>query len=138
MTKAKEIVLVSDSRAVLDKTGEALQKMIGSKMANYRFFIDPKKFLWELLEGRLSYDLLIDDIDTLEREKFELIGIIKREERFFHLPIIAVSADTSATFKERGRKEGVTGWVIKPFESQCMARIVRLTTGISAEDAPAS
>jgi PleD family two-component response regulator len=130
MIEAKKIVLVSDSRAVLDKIGEALKETIESKLADYRFFIDPKKFLWELLEDGLSYDLLIYDIDALEREKFELINIIKHDERFFHLPIIAISAQISDTLKERGRKEGVLGWIRKPFESPHLALIVKLTTGI--------
>jgi two-component system chemotaxis response regulator CheY len=61
---------------------------------------------------------------------FELIEIIKTEPKLFHLPILVLSTESSLEMKERGRKAGVIGWIVKPFDDRRLRHIVRLVLGV--------
>ncbi|MGE4296293.1 MAG: response regulator [Campylobacterales bacterium] len=129
----KKIVLVDDSRTILETVGFALDPLIQSGAIVYESRLNPKEFLWDLLDGKTGYDLLISDINMPEMNGLELIDIIKREPQWYHKPILVLSTESSAQMKEKGRKAGVVGWIVKPFNADRLRHVVRLILGIATE-----
>ncbi|GHS88593.1 Fis family transcriptional regulator [Campylobacterota bacterium] len=127
---AKKVVLVDDSREILELVRYALKPLIEENLIEYEAREFPKEFLWDLLDGKVYYDLLISDINMPEMNGFELIEIIKMDAKFFHLPILVLSTESAKEMKEKGRKVGVMGWIVKPFNMDRLRQVVKLATGI--------
>lgn len=135
----KKIVLVDDSRTILETVGFALEPLVEAGVITYEPRLYPKEFLWDLLDGKTDFDLLISDINMPEMNGLELIDIIKSEPAWYHKPILVLSTESSREMKEKGRKAGVVGWIVKPFDSARLRHVVRLILGIATElDDPAS
>lgn len=129
----KKIILVDDSRTILETVGFAFEPLIESGVITYEARLNPKELLWDLLEGKTDYDLLISDINMPEMNGLELIEIIKTEPALYHKPILVLSTESSKQMKEKGRKAGVIGWIVKPFDAARLRHVVRLILGIATE-----
>lgn len=108
----------------------ALTPLIESGEIEYEAREDPAQLLWDLLEGKTTYDLLISDINMPQMNGLELIGYIKLEPSLIKKPIVVLSTESSDEMKEKGRKAGVLGWIVKPFNEVRLRRVVKLATGI--------
>lgn len=124
-------MLVDDSKTILETVGYALSPLVKSGAIEYETWLDPKEFLWALLGGATNYDLLISDINMPQMNGLELVEIIKSEPRFMPKPILVLSTESSKEMKEKGRKAGVIGWIVKPFNEERLRQVVRLTLGIN-------
>lgn len=127
---AKKIILVDDSKTILETVGFALQPLVDSGEILYEPRLDPAELLWDLLDGKTSYDLLISDINMPQMSGLELISLIKSEDRLKLKPIIVLSTESSKEMKDNGRKLGVLGWIVKPFNEVRLRRAVKLVLGI--------
>ncbi len=132
--RPKKIILVDDSRTILETVGYALEPMIKEGLILYESHLDPKALLWDLLEGRTDYDLLISDINMPQMNGLELIEIIKSEQRFYHKPILVLSTESSTQMKAKGRKAGVIGWIVKPFDAHRLRQVIYRILGLRAGD----
>ncbi|MDR2905026.1 MAG: response regulator [Helicobacteraceae bacterium] len=128
--KLFKVVLVDDSREILELVRFALKPLIDSGAIVYEAREFPKEFLWDLLERKTYFDLLISDINMPEMNGFELIELIKMEQNFFHLPVLILTTESSNEMRERGRKAGVLGWVTKPFNMDRLRQIVKISLGL--------
>jgi len=127
---AKKIILVDDSKTILETVGMALDPLIRNGEVVYESHLNPRELLWDLLEGRTDYDLLISDINMPQMSGLELIGLIKKEPRLKHKPILVLSTESSPEMKAKGRAAGVIGWMVKPFTDKRLLHAVRLVLGI--------
>ncbi|GHV07782.1 Fis family transcriptional regulator [Campylobacterota bacterium] len=129
----KKIILVDDSRMILASVKDAFEPLEIAGLITYESWLNPKEFLWDLLDGKTNYDLLISDINMPEMNGLELVSIIKTEPAFYHKPILVLSTESSAEMKEKGRQAGVIGWIVKPFNAERLRHVTRLILGINAE-----
>lgn len=108
---AATILIVDDSKTVLTMIREALEQ-------------DGHRVL-EALNGREALDvmekdspeLVITDINMPEMDGLTLIQEIRQKPQHACTPILVVSTETSDQMKNRGRENGATGWLTKPFHS---------------------
>lgn len=127
---AKKVILVDDSKTVLETVGYALEPLIGAGIIEYESWLNPKELLWALLDGTTNYDLLISDINMPQMNGLELIEIIKTEPKLLYKPIIVLSTESSNEMKAKGRKAGVIGWIVKPFNEERLRQVIRVILGV--------
>ena len=60
-------------------------------------------------------DLIVMDIYLPDIDGDEVAKILKKDEKFKHIPIILISA-TTKTLEERAKECGADGYFLKPFD----------------------
>lgn len=70
-------------------------------------------------------DVIITDINMPRMDGFGLIERVRAEDRHRDRPILVLSTENSDEKKERARKAGATGWIVKPFQPEKLIAAVR-------------
>lgn len=68
---------------------------------------------WTMLKAE-SYDLALVDLEMPRMDGFELIGLMRRDERLKHLPVVVVTGREDMMAVDRAFELGATSFVIKP------------------------
>ncbi len=107
----KKILAVDDSKTILSIVVQTLES------AGYETLQaeDGIQGL-EVLEGSAP-DLIITDINMPRLDGFGFIERIRRSERYRAIPILVLTTESDPQKRERARKAGATGWIVKPFEA---------------------
>ncbi len=63
-----------------------------------------------------SPDVIVTDINMPRLDGFGFIERVRRDEKFRAIPILVLTTESDAVKKERARKAGATGWIVKPFD----------------------
>jgi two-component system chemotaxis response regulator CheY len=107
----KTILAVDDSKTILSMVTQTLER------AGYATLQaeDGIQGL-EVLEGGAP-DLVITDINMPRLDGFGLIERIRRSERYRAIPILVLTTESDPQKRERARKAGATGWIVKPFDA---------------------
>jgi len=73
-------------------------------------------------------DAIITDINMPRLDGFGLIEAVRGMPRLAHTPILVLSTESEGEKKDRARRAGATGWIVKPFDAprllQAVARVV--------------
>lgn len=115
----KKILMADDSRVIRDLVRQILQAD-GYEIVEA---CDGAEALERVKEE--SFDLLITDLNM---PRLDGIGLIREvrcagDNRF--LPIVMLTGEDGADFRERGRSAGATCWIVKPFKSEQLLSVVR-------------
>lgn len=107
----KKILAVDDSKTILSIVVQTLES------AGYETLQaeDGIQGL-EVLEGSAP-DLIITDINMPRLDGFGFIERIRRSERYRAIPILVLTTESDPQKRERARKAGATGWIVKPFDA---------------------
>jgi two-component system chemotaxis response regulator CheY len=74
---------------------------------------------------RMSYDLIITDINMPDINGLELVRYVRDSERHARTPLVIISTDSRAADRERGLKLGADAYLTKPFEPEELLELVR-------------
>jgi two-component system chemotaxis response regulator CheY len=66
--------------------------------------------------GSEAPDVIITDINMPRLDGFGFIEQVRRSETHRLTPILVLTTENDAPRKERARKAGATGWIVKPFD----------------------
>jgi CheY-like chemotaxis protein len=77
---------------------------------------------------RVIPDLIIIDVYLPVLNGDEVAGILKKDDKLKHIPIILISA-TTQTLGTRAQDSGADGYIIKPFEPEELIAMVEKTLG---------
>lgn len=69
----------------------------------------------EVLDG-FDPDVIVTDINMPRLDGFGFIERVRRNDKFRAIPILVLTTESDAQKKERARKAGATGWIVKPFD----------------------
>ncbi|GGB21068.1 response regulator [Sphingomonas metalli] len=72
-----------------------------------------------------SPDLVITDINMPRMDGFELIEAVRGHSRWNNVPILVLSTEFSDDKKQRARRAGATGWIVKPFDPVKLSAAIR-------------
>jgi len=72
-------------------------------------------------EGGTKPDVIVTDINMPEMDGIELVKEIRKLAAFKHVPV----TDNTDEKKEVGRAAGATGWLVKPFDSDLILKVIR-------------
>lgn len=76
-----------------------------------------------------SVDLFIVDVNMPVMDGFSFVKNIKEEPGYKKTPIIFLTTESSADKKLAGKDLGVSGWIVKPFETASFIKVVAMLTG---------
>lgn len=119
----KKILCIDDSstiRMLVKKTLDPLGYEIGEAD-------DGTSGVEASLKG--GVELFIVDVNMPQMNGFECVEKIKTNPSYAKTPIIFLTTESSAEKKEQGKKLGVSGWMVKPFEPEALVKIVKMLVG---------
>ena len=76
-------------------------------------------------EGGTKPDVIVTDINMPEMDGIELVKEIRKLSAFKHVPVLVLTTDNTDEKKEVGRAAGATGWLVKPFDSDLILKVIR-------------
>lgn len=81
----------------------------------------------EVLQGS-SPDAIITDINMPRLDGFGFIEGVRRSEAHRAIPILVLTTESDCEKKDRARRAGATGWIVKPFDAvKLVSAIERIT-----------
>ena len=76
-------------------------------------------------EGGTKPDVIVTDVNMPEMDGIELVREIRKLAAFKHVPVLVLTTDNTDEKKEVGRNAGATGWLVKPFDSELILKVIR-------------
>ena len=110
--RGKKVLLVDDDM----RTVYALSALLRTKQAEV-LVADTGKVALDHLAAHPDVNVVLMDIMMPEMDGYEAMRRIRQEERFSHLPIVALTAKAMQGEKERCLEAGANEYVPKPVES---------------------
>lgn len=77
----------------------------------------------EVLQNELP-DVIITDINMPRLDGFGFIERVREDHRLRVIPILVLTTEASSEKKERARRAGATGWIVKPFDPQKLVDVI--------------
>ena len=74
--------------------------------------------------------LVITDINMPRLDGFGVIEGIRGSPGHQALPVLVLTTESSSDMKDRARRAGATGWIIKPFDDLALIGLIRRVLGI--------
>jgi len=115
----KTILTVDDSRTMRDML------LLTLRDAGYRVLQaeDGEKGL-EVLNYE-SPDVIVTDINMPRLDGFGFIQGVRGDDRHRAIPILVLTTESDAEKKDRARRAGATGWIVKPFDPVKLVDAIR-------------
>ncbi|WP_374574331.1 response regulator [Phenylobacterium sp.] len=115
----KTVLTIDDSRTMREMLNLALAQ------AGYRVIqaVDGVEGL-EVLAAE-GADVVITDINMPRLDGFGVIEGVRADPTHRATPILVLTTESDATKKDRARKAGATGWIVKPFNPEKLIDAVR-------------
>ena len=74
-------------------------------------------------------DLIITDVNMPRMDGFGLIEGVRGSLEYASVPILVLTTESSPVLKDRARRAGATGWIVKPFEDAQLVSIIDKVLG---------
>jgi two-component system, chemotaxis family, chemotaxis protein CheY len=115
----KTVLTVDDSRTMRDMLKLALSD------AGYRV-VQAEDGLHglEVLIGETP-DVIVTDINMPRMDGFGFIQGVRGDARHRAVPILVLTTESDAEKKDRARRAGATGWIVKPFDPVKLVAAIR-------------
>ncbi len=104
------ILAIDDSRTIR----EMLRESLFNAGFDVHVAVDGIDGIEKLPE--VSPDIIITDINMPRMDGFGVIETVRKRSDFGALPILVLTTESAPDLKERARKSGATGWIVKPFD----------------------
>ncbi|HET6375575.1 MAG TPA: response regulator [Methylocella sp.] len=116
---SKTILTVDDSRTMRDML------MLALSNAGYSVLqaVDGVDGL-EVLQNAAP-DVIITDINMPRMDGFGFIEGVRGSARHRAVPILVLTTESDAAKKDRARRAGATGWIVKPFDPVKLVDAIR-------------
>ncbi|ACK50411.1 response regulator receiver protein [Methylocella silvestris BL2] len=115
----KTILTVDDSRTMRDML------MLALSDAGFRVVqAEDGMHGLEVLAGEQP-DVIVTDINMPRLDGFGFIEGVRSDSRHRAVPILVLTTESDAEKKERARRAGATGWIVKPFDPVKLVAAVR-------------
>ena len=119
MTSIKTVLTVDDSRTMRDMLATALTQ------SGYRVVqADDGVQAIDMLAIETP-DVIITDINMPRLDGFGFIEEVRSNPKYRAIPILVLTTENSPEMKERARKSGATGWLVKPFDTAKLTDAIR-------------
>jgi two-component system chemotaxis response regulator CheY len=70
-------------------------------------------------------DVIVTDINMPRLDGFGFIEGVRRHEKLRAVPILVLTTESDAQKKDRARRAGATGWIVKPFDPTKLVDAIR-------------
>lgn len=121
---ASKLILVVDDSAVARGVARHVLGNAGFSVHCAASVADAVSFLAE--GGRP--DLILTDFNMPEADGVALIDRLRHSRTMRETPVLVMTAGTDPAEKDRAKRAGATGWIVKPFDAEkLVSAIHRLT-----------
>jgi two-component system chemotaxis response regulator CheY len=79
----------------------------------------------EVLEATSMPDVILTDINMPRMDGFGFIEGVRRDQRYRSVPILVLTTEGEPEKKDRARRAGATGWIVKPFDPEKLISAIR-------------
>jgi two-component system chemotaxis response regulator CheY len=79
--------------------------------------------------GGIDPDVIISDINMPRMDGFGFIEEVRRIPRRTGVPILVLTTESAPELKDRARRLGATGWIVKPFDEAKLVSAIRRVSG---------
>jgi two-component system chemotaxis response regulator CheY len=114
-----KILTVDDSRTMRDMLRMALVRA-GFNVVEA---VDGQHGLEVLNAG--GADVIITDINMPKLDGFGFIEAVREDAAYRATPILVLTTESDPAKKDRARKAGATGWIVKPFHPDKLVEAIR-------------
>lgn len=76
-----------------------------------------------------QFDLIITDMNMPNMNGMDFSKAVRARSDYKFVPILVLTTESSAELKQQGRETGVTGWIVKPFNPEQLAKVVQKVLG---------
>ena len=120
---SKTVLTVDDSRVMRDLLKSTLSE------AGYEVLsaVDGEDGLE--VASRSKFDAIITDINMPKMDGFQFMEALRLDDRFKGKPILVLTTEASPEKKDRARRAGATGWIVKPFDQEKLISALRRVVG---------
>lgn len=73
-------------------------------------------------------DVIITDITMPRMDGIGFIQNVRGDERYKATPILVLTTESDPDIKNRAKRAGATGWIVKPFDPRKLAEAIRKVT----------
>jgi two-component system, chemotaxis family, chemotaxis protein CheY len=73
---------------------------------------------------REVFDVVITDINMPNMDGIALVKELRGLDTYSVVPLLVLTTDGTADCKDRGRKAGATGWLLKPFSPDRLLAVI--------------
>jgi two-component system, chemotaxis family, chemotaxis protein CheY len=73
-------------------------------------------------------DVIITDITMPRMDGIRFIQNVRGDERYKATPILVLTTESDPDIKDRAKRAGATGWIVKPFDPRKLAEAIRKVT----------
>ncbi len=77
-------------------------------------------------------DVIITDVNMPRLDGFGVIERIRSGPRRTRVPILVLTTESANELKERARKAGATGWIVKPFDDERLISAIRRIASVAS------
>jgi two-component system chemotaxis response regulator CheY len=113
------ILAIDDSRTIR----EMLRETLRNAGFDVHVAVDGLDGL-EKLEA-VAPDVIITDINMPRMDGFGVIEAVRAGSMHAALPILVLTTESAPDLKERARKSGATGWIVKPFDDAKLVSAIK-------------
>ena len=78
----------------------------------------------KFFDGR-HIDLVITDLNMPVMDGLELTREIRKMLQYSKVPILMLTTETSKDKKIKAQEDGITGWILKPYNNDTLIKIVK-------------
>lgn len=76
-----------------------------------------------------TVDLVLTDQNMPGMDGLSLIRMLRGMTSYQRVPILMLTTESSEEMKAQGRAAGASGWLVKPFDPQRLAEVVKKVIG---------
>jgi len=114
-----KILVVDDSTMLRDMLVYTLNE------SGYSDVVEAKDGLEGLQKAKENkFDLIFSDINMPELDGLSMIEKIRQLPGYEKTPILILTTERGEDMKQKGKKAGATGWVVKPFVPERLLKVV--------------
>jgi len=73
-------------------------------------------------------DAIVTDINMPRMDGFGFIEGVRRQDDYRAIPILVLTTESDGDKKERARRAGATGWIVKPFDPVKLVSAIQRVT----------
>jgi len=78
--------------------------------------------------SRSNPDAIVTDINMPRMDGFGFIEGVRSQNDYRAIPILVLTTESDGEKKERARRAGATGWIVKPFDPEKLVNAIRRVT----------
>lgn len=117
------VLAIDDSRTIRDLLRAALERA-GFQVSTAVDGVDGvEKF------QHAKADVVITDINMPRMDGFGVIDAIRGGTVNRTVPILVLTTESAAELKNRAKRSGATGWIVKPFDDDSIVTVLKRVTG---------